>query len=250
MNLLDLFSGVGSFSLGLEAAGFKTSAFCEIEPYQCAVLKKHWPDVRQYEDVTRLTAAELVRDGIHIDAICGGFPCQDVSNANAAWGECLGLEGSRSGLFFDVIRIVRDIRPRVVFLENVAQLLGNGMLKVCQAFAEIGYDVEWEAIPMSYAGGIQNRDRIWIVAYPSENGEQRLLSGLDFSKARQGRTCSQKDLPRIYADPFNGDSWPQPLIRRGDGRPANWAHRIESCGNTLDPAIAEEIGRAVMRNMK
>lgn len=250
MRLLDLFSGVGAFSLGLEKSGFETVAFCEIEPYQGAVLRKHWPNVRKYEDVRALAKSTLDADGISVDAICGGFPCQDVSTANAAHGEMLGLDGDRSGLFFEIMRLVGELRPELVLLENVSQLLRNGLSRVLGAFAEIGYDAEWRAIPTSYVGSIQNRDRVWIAAYPAENGVSGFLSGLTFGPPGQGRACRQEDLPDVFADPFGGDRWPQPLIRRGDGRPPNWTHRIESCGNTLDPEIAEAIGRAYMERKR
>jgi DNA (cytosine-5)-methyltransferase 1 len=78
--LLDLFSGIGGFSLGLERSGaFRTVAFCEIEAFPRKVLAKHWPEVPIYDDVRTLTAERLAADGIGVDAICGGFPCQDIS---------------------------------------------------------------------------------------------------------------------------------------------------------------------------
>lgn len=95
MRLLDLFSGIGGFSLGLERSGrFHTVAFCEIDPYCRAVLEKHWPDVPCYDDIRTLSADTLRRDGIAVDAICGGFPCQDLSVA----GKRAGIEAQRSGI--------------------------------------------------------------------------------------------------------------------------------------------------------
>jgi DNA (cytosine-5)-methyltransferase 1 len=103
LRLLDLFSGIGGFSLGLERSGaFETVAFCEIDPYCRRVLRKHWPDVRQYHDVRTLTADALQRDGIAVDAICGGFPCQDISYAGAG----AGIEGKRSGLWGEYARLI------------------------------------------------------------------------------------------------------------------------------------------------
>ena len=92
MNVLDLFSGIGGFSLGLERAGMRTVAFCEIEPYARAVLRKQWPDVPCYTDVRELSADRLRTDGISVDVICGGFPCQDISVA----GNRAGLEIGRA----------------------------------------------------------------------------------------------------------------------------------------------------------
>src|SRR4051812_11985953 len=112
MNVLDLFSGIGGFSLGLERAGFKTVAFCEIDPFCRRILEKHWPHVPCYDDVKTLTADRLAADGIAPDVICGGFPCQDLSLAQGA--SRAGLDGERSGLWSEYARIIREVRPRYV----------------------------------------------------------------------------------------------------------------------------------------
>jgi DNA (cytosine-5)-methyltransferase 1 len=124
LRVLDLFSGIGGFSLGLErTGGFETVAFCEIEPFPRAVLKKHWPEVPCYEDVRTLTAERLAADGIAVDVICGGFPCQDLSAA----GKRAGLSGARSGLWGEICRLICEIGPRYAVMENVAGLLtGEG----------------------------------------------------------------------------------------------------------------------------
>src|SRR5512139_2412547 len=114
LRVLDLFSGIGGFSLGLERAGMRTVAFCEIDPFCRRVLAKHWPDVPCYDDVRTVTADRLRTDGIGpIDAICGGFPCQDISLA----GKGAGLDGKRSGLWFEYARIIGELRPRYVIVE-------------------------------------------------------------------------------------------------------------------------------------
>src|SRR5512139_4315940 len=117
MRVLDLFSGIGGFSLGLERAGMRTVAFCEIEPFCRAVLRKHWPNVPIYEDVRSLAAERLAADGISVDVICGGFPCQDISRANGVWGERLGLDGARSGLWSEFARTICQVRPKFVIVE-------------------------------------------------------------------------------------------------------------------------------------
>jgi DNA (cytosine-5)-methyltransferase 1 len=119
MNVLDLFSGIGGFSLGLERVGMRTVAFCEIEPFQRAVLAKHWPGVPIYNDVRELSAERLRADGITVDVICGGFPCQDISNA----GRQAGIQGKRSGLWAELCRLIGELRPRYAIVENVANLL-------------------------------------------------------------------------------------------------------------------------------
>jgi DNA (cytosine-5)-methyltransferase 1 len=163
LKLLDLFSGIGGFSLGLERSGaFETVAFCEIEPFCRKVLKKHWPEVPQYGDIRGLSASQLELDGIRVDAICGGFPCQDISTA----GKGAGLAGERSGLWFEFARLIGEIRPRYVIVENVSALLVRGLDAVLGSLAEIGYDAEWHCIPAWFVGAPHGRDRVWIVAYP------------------------------------------------------------------------------------
>jgi DNA (cytosine-5)-methyltransferase 1 len=164
LRLLDLFSGIGGFSLGLERSGnFETAAFCEIEPYCRAVLKKHWPNVTVYEDVKELSKERLAADGLAINAICGGFPCQDISTA----GRGAGLAGERSGLWFEFHRLIKEIKPQVAIIENVSALRSRGLDEVLRSLAEIGYDAEWHCIPASTVGAHHQRDRIWIMAYPN-----------------------------------------------------------------------------------
>lgn len=177
LRLLDLFSGIGGFSLGLERSGnFETAAFCEIEPYCRAVLKKHWPNVTVYEDVKELSKERLAADGLAIDAICGGFPCQDISTA----GRGAGLAGERSGLWFEFHRLIKEIKPQVAIIENVSALRSRGLDEVLRSLAEIGYDAEWHCIPASAVGAPHRRDRIWIVAYPNNQlwrSESSISSG-------------------------------------------------------------------------
>jgi DNA (cytosine-5)-methyltransferase 1 len=164
MNVLDLFSGIGGFSLGLERAGFTTVAFCEREPFCQQILSQHWPGVPVYDDVQTLTAERLKADGVEtVDLICGGFPCQDISLA----GKGAGLSGERSGLWFEFHRLIQELRPRFVIAENVSALRSRGLDAVLRSLAEIGYDAEWHCIPASAVGAPHRRDRIWIVAYPN-----------------------------------------------------------------------------------
>jgi DNA (cytosine-5)-methyltransferase 1 len=166
LRVLDLFSGIGGFSLGLErTGGFKTVAFCEIEPFPRRVLAKHWPEVPCYDDVRTLTADRLRSDGIAVDVICGGFPCQDISVA----GKQVGIGGERSGLWSEVARLAGELRPNFIIVENVAALLGNGMDRVLSDLAALGFDAEWHCIPAAALGASHVRDRVWLVAYP--NGE-------------------------------------------------------------------------------
>ncbi len=249
MNVLDLFSGIGGFSLGLERAGMRTVAFCEINPYCQAVLRNHWPDVPVYEDVRELTAETLanasrdlrrtsgdeIRDASNgsgaIDVICGGFPCQDISVA----GKGAGIEGERSGLWSEYARIISEVRPRYVIVENVAALLGRGLGRVLGDLAALGYDAEWHCIPASAVGAPHRRDRVWIIAY---SAEQRLEG------------CTRQGLSGTWGASVEfacGDWWlAEPDVGRvAHGVPAR-VDRLRSLGNAIVPQIAEIIGRAIM----
>lgn len=170
LTVLDLFSGIGGFSLGLErTGGFKTIAFCEIDPFCRKVLAKHWPGVPVYEDVRALKCLPGFAD-----VVCGGFPCQDISAA----GRQEGIEGKRSGLWSELCRIIGEVRPRLAVVENVSRLLSGGdgawMGKVLGDLAEIGYDAEWHCIPASVVGAPHIRDRVWIIAYPQHSDADRI----------------------------------------------------------------------------
>ena len=166
MRVLDLFSGIGGFALGLERAGMHTVAFCECEPFCQAVLRKHWPQVPIYDDVRNLTAVRLRTDGIEPNVICGGFPCQDLS-----------IAGKGAGLWREFARIIGEVRPRYVIVENVAALLGRGIARVLGDLAALGFDAEWHCIPACAVGAPHRRDRVWIIAYASSEGRWQELPG-------------------------------------------------------------------------
>src|SRR5688500_3918182 len=117
-----LFSGVGAFELGLQRAGMRIIWHAEVEPYASAVLKKHWPNIPNHGDVRSIRAGSVERP----DVICGGFPCTDISLA----GTGRGLEGERSGLWKEFARIVGDLRPRYVLVENVGALTSRGLASI------------------------------------------------------------------------------------------------------------------------
>ena len=195
MNHLDLFSGIGGFSLGLERAGIKTIAFCEFDKHAQKVLKKHWPDVPIYSDVRELTHERLKSDGINgIDIITGGFPCQDISIA----GKQAGIkEGTRSGLWSECARLVGEIRPKYAIFENVTALLsgeqGRWFQRVLFDLSEIGYDAEWHCIPASELGAHHHRDRVWIIAYPNLQRCEKFDSATESNKKNQfSRQCDER----------------------------------------------------------
>ncbi len=124
--VLDLFSGIGGFSLGFDRVGWRTVAFCEIDKFCTEILKKHWPKVPIFNDIKTLTAGEIYKKvDSRIDVICGGFPCQDISVA----GKKAGITGSRSSLWKEFARLINEIKPKFAIIENVANLRGNGLIR-------------------------------------------------------------------------------------------------------------------------
>lgn len=252
MNVLDLFSGIGGMSLGLERAGMQTVAFCEIEPFPRRVLAKHWPEVPCYDDVRTLSAEILERDGIaRIDLITGGFPCQDISTA----GNQLGIsEGTRSGLYIEVIRLASELRPKYILLENVAALFsgpsdrpGWWLGRILGDLAQIRYDAEWHGIRAGTVGLPQKRDRIWILAYPNEVRRQAPI----LETPLPNKKGSFRDWEQVeFRGTRSGNARWLPVTRAcgmGHGLPSALdISRIECCGNAVVPQIPELIGRAIM----
>jgi len=253
MRVLDLFSGIGGFSLGLERAGMRTVAFCEIDPFAQRVLQKHWPEVPIYDDIRSLTAEQLAADGIGVDLICGGFPCQDISLA----GKGAGLEGERSGLWREFARLIGELRPRFGIVENVAALLGRGLDTVLGDLAALGFDAEWHCIPASAVGAPHRRDRVWVVAYPRY---QARPAGRHADRGAVGTNLSHPHKPRLaFGQSLSGDdgaeqpsavgsNWwlTEPDVGRvAHGVPAQ-VDRLRGLGNAVVPQIPELIGRAIM----
>jgi len=222
-----LFAGIGGFDLGFERAGFQILFQVEIDEYCSKVLAKHWPHVARYGDIRTIT--ELP----YVDVLCGGFPCQDISNA----GRREGLDGERSSLWREMLRCIRLVRPRYVVVENVAALLNRGMGRVLGDLSACGYDAEWDCIPASAVGAPHRRDRVWIVAYASEPGlaiaEPPALFGAGWGQ--EGRAITQCDWWATEPD----------VGRVAYGIPSR-VDRLKGLGNALVPQIAEWIARRIL----
>lgn len=177
MRVGSLFTGIGGLDLGLQRAGFEIAWQVEIDPYCRAVLGQHWQEVQRFEDVRECGAHNLSA----VDVLAGGFPCQDISTA----GKRSGIEGERSGLWREFARIIAEIRPCYVLIENVAALLYanktcNGepreaaIATVLRDLADIGYDAEWRVLSAAEFGAPHLRKRVFIVAYdPDQRGRTR-----------------------------------------------------------------------------
>jgi len=241
---LDLFSGIGGFSLGLErTGGFETVAFCEIDEHARKVLAWHWSKVRQYNDVRKLTADQLRADGIAVDFICGGFPCQDASVANV---NGVGTAGARTGLYTEAVRLAREMGCGVL-MENVTGLFDRGFGDVLEALAASGFDALWRVIRARDAGADHQRERLWIVAYPSgarwqgfepDNG---LLERAASALSEHGHATFGE-----WRALVSGEH----LLRGIDGVSITMERRrLHAVGNAVSPYIPEAIGKEILKSL-
>jgi len=265
MKVLDLFSGIGGFSLGLEAAGFETIAFCEREPFCQAVLKKHWPDVPCHDDVTTLDGKQFHGTA---DIVCGGYPCQPFSVAGKRQAEA-----DERHLWPEMLRIIQGVRPRWVIAENVAGHIELGFDEVAASLESEGFTVWPFIIPACAVDAPHRRDRVWIIAHSKQSGRCDSTQS-DTAGERKSGTHPDNSLP-LWASAndrgkreqgfiekafqgFGGFSWckdvrgitdyfgrpdiPEPLIRRiGNGL----SERLYALGNSVIPAIPYIIGQTI-----
>ena len=253
MNVLDLFSGIGGFSLGLERAGFTTVAFCEQDDYCQRVLRKHWPDITIYPDVRTLPHIG------GIDLVCGGFPCQPWSHA----GQQLGAEDDRH-LWPAMLEVIRRERPAWVLGENVIGLVNLGLDAVLSDLEANAYACRAFDIPAGAVDAPHIRRRVWIVARDTHRDEQPELpvhaevagvrpphgNAADPNGSRlQGRDeRAERTGERVVGPGVCERHWPSPdtwIHGMDDGIPAR-SHRLRALGNSVVPAIPEIIGRAIL----
>ena len=178
LKLIDAFAGIGGSSYAAEklVGGYETIGFIEKDPYCQQILKKNFPNIPIHDDITTYRA-----EPYSADIICAGFPCQDISVAGRQQGI---TETTRSGLFFQLVRTIRMVRPKYVILENVSAILNNGMDIVLGELFKAGYDAEWCCIPSSFVGACHQRDRWWAIAYPTK------LRSRSESKIQTGRNTT------------------------------------------------------------
>lgn len=161
-----LFSGIGGLELGLESCGLGPVVWqADSDAHARAVLATHWPAVHRYNDVR-----EINETAPRPDIICGGFPCQDISLA----GKGAGIDGERSGLWSEFARIIRALRPAVVFVENVAALANRGLNRVLGDLATLGFDAEWDVFRASDVGAPHRRERLFLLAYSDRERVRQL----------------------------------------------------------------------------
>lgn len=243
MRALSLFSGIGGLDLAAHAAGVETVAFCEIEPFAVQVLERRFPAVENHGDITRFTnrtLRELGGSPFHrfkcpadyngtIDVVHGGFPCQDLSVA----GKQKGLSGERSGLWFEMLRVISEIRPSFVLAENVRGAVNLALDTVYSGLVGEGYKVYPYVIPASAVGAPHQRERLFVVgvrkdvAYAVSERLQRGERGCAFLE--QGAPAFK---PASECGEGVGRLWPTPTstersgINPNTGRGAGLTHAV------------------------
>lgn len=228
MRFGSLFSGIGGIDLGLERAGFEPVWQVEIDDYATKVLEKHWPSIPRSRDVREFGAEHGA-----VDLIAGGFPCQDISSA----GKRAGISGSRSGLWREMVRTIRMVRPKVVLVENVAALLNRGIGTVLGDLAESGYDSEWDCLSACEFGALHTRERVFVVAHAKGNmGKVRLGP-----RNRRETKCRDRETNAGYwrMEPFTG------IRGVASGIPSR-VDRLRCLGNAVVPQVAEWIGKQIL----
>jgi len=239
VKVLSLFSGGGLGDLGLEMAGMKTVFQCELAKFQYELLGLRYPDSIKWDDV--ITAKEFPK----ADVLIGGFPCQDISTAK---NNAEGINGARSGLWFEQLRNIRTVRPKYAIVENVSGLLVRGMGMVLGGLAEIGYDAEWQMLSSTMFGGHHRRLRVYIVAYPTGSRLQRIFPQPKNLEASI-RQSSNKMAHDYFDESLQSDGriWPSASrVRRVANGIANRVHRLKTIGNGQDPRITKWIGKRIM----
>ena len=275
MKVLDLFSGIGGFSLGLEWAGMETIAMCEKDKFCRQVLAKHWPDITIHEDIRDLNGKDYKGS---IDVVCGGFPCQPFSVA----GKQLGKADDRH-LWPEMLRVIKESAPAWVIGENVSGFVGMALDDVCSDLEGEGYRVQSFIIPACAVEAHHRRDRCWVVAYSNENdrrrrdstisqerhtwmehrsgGQGQSLDGSDSDVAyseservQRLRSCGLEEshahgpalLPLCEGKGFGSTYWEtEPDVDRVvDGVP-NRVDRIKSLGNAVVPQLVQRIGEMI-----
>jgi len=234
-----LFAGIGGIDLGFERAGLECKWQVEIDDYATKILEKHWPQVKRWRDVKTFPPKD--NQGWSVDVIAGGFPCQDISVA----GKGAGLNGERSGLFYEIIRLARQLRPRAIVLENVSALLVRGMGTVLAELAEVGYDAEWHCIPAAGVGAPHRRDRVFIVAYTSSKRQSRQgLHGGCFSKKKN--QDGEADW-FIDSSERKENNWhTEPNVGRVAHGVSSRVDRLKCLGNAVVPQVAEVVAKILL----
>jgi DNA (cytosine-5)-methyltransferase 1 len=243
MTVGSLFSGVGLLDLGLEQAGMQTVWQVEYDDWCRERLKENFPHTEKYKDVREVGKHNLKP----VDLICGGFPCQDISVANTSKQ---GLDGEKSGLWFEMFRIICELRPGYALIENVPNLINRGLHRVLADLASIGFDAQWQTLRASTFGLPHKRNRLFIIAYtgsvrPSQPDVENIFAKLGKSNPKRlddKTTCDFEEIGRKYPQ------IPEHL-RMDNGRSFEFSEierAVKAYGNGVAVPVAKFIGERIL----
>ena len=222
--IVSLFSGIGGLDIGVEAAtGGEVLLHCEADAYCRRVLAKHWPDSHQLDDIRGMYQGCLPPSAGATDLIIGGFPCQDLSVA----GKMKGLDGERSGLWFEMLRVIKGSMPGSVFIENVVGIRKRGLATVVRGLTELGYSVVWSPLSAGHVGAPHRRSRMWIYARHRELGSNLSLRGPAASEWHRSSAPIEpweRGVPRVLPK----------------GRYPGRVQRLKAIGNAVVPECARQ----------
>ena len=253
LKALDLFSGIGGMSRGLDAAGIETVAFCEQDIDCQKVLRKHWPKVQIIDDVCTLNnPRDPVLMSAGIDIICGGYPCTGHSVA----GGKKGFEDDGSKLWAEYFRLIKEIKPKYCIIENSPNLRGTGLVDLLKAVNEIGYNAEWSCISAYSIGAPHQRERLYIVLWRGDisycnpfrwwetNTQKEKAASWWWAKRLFKRSPLFKQASKIESRILQFNDGVSKEILDDNKK------KINMLGNSLLPQIPELIGRAIVENEK
>ena len=241
------FSGIGGLELGFEwTGGFETKWQIEWDESASEVLKKNWPNIVRYSDIRDVTSPPPV------DIICGGFPCQDVSRA----GKRAGITGNRSGLYIELLRTIRMVRPKLSIMENVAALVDDGIDTVLGDLAQEGNDAEWDCLSACEFGAPHARERVFLLAYPGSQsftlplfaryGEEAITRNKTTQKWGENRYVSEMGYKAAQGIRDDKKWLPEPEVpRMVNGIPSE-LDSIKQLGNAVVPQVAQKIGEMIL----
>lgn len=239
LKLGSLFSGIGGFELGLERAipNLKTIWQVEQDKFCQKVLKKHWPNALLFDDVKTVGKHNLEP----VDILCGGFPCQNISIA----GKGKGLKGAQSGLWFEMWRIISELRPRIVVLENVPAITFRGLGTILGGLSSLGYDAEWGIISARDFGAPHLRERWFCIAYSNSQHSKEHRQPVTMEK-RSLLKCGNSKNERVHITNY----WEKNpnlsgLCSLDDGIPNRLA-KLRALGNAIVPQCSEYIGLQIL----
>jgi DNA (cytosine-5)-methyltransferase 1 len=234
MNILSLFSGIGGLELGLERAGMTVVGQVEIDPFCRRVLAKHWPEVPRHDDVRTCLDWWRTEPRPHVDLICGGYPCQDISDAHTN-GRRGALAGPKSGLWAEYRQVIAALTPRWVVVENVAAWR-RWVPSVRSQLHTLGYPSVPVQLSSGSFGAPHKRPRVLVVAHANSEGEPL--------------RAIHAEVARLRPVPRGGGHWREPFtgpVRVAHGVPGRLdGARLRALGNAVVPQVAEQIGRLIL----